>query len=302
MPAVSVILPTHRRPQLLPRAVRSVLEQSFADLELIVVDDGSRSAARELSIELADPRLRVESTPAAVGPSRARNLGLDAARAPWIAFQDDDDEWLPGKLERQMEVVARCDDRTGAVYGGFDIRFADGRRVPGGREASRLRGELYEELLRGNFIGLPTVMIRRSCLETAGTFDVALPCLEDWELLLRVARRYRFEKLDATIVVSHDSPGSVNKAGGDALAKAYERILEAHREAIETRPAIHAEFLRRIGHHLMLGAHPDRGRSFLRQAMRHRGSTWRATAAWTASWLGPSVYRGLARGLRARKR
>lgn len=103
-PSISVVIPSHRRPALVQRAVRSVLAQTFSDLEVIVVLDGGdpESEARLKAVD--DARLRVISVPEPVGGSSARNIGVLAARAEWIAFLDDDDEWFPQKLEKQIVI------------------------------------------------------------------------------------------------------------------------------------------------------------------------------------------------------
>jgi len=101
-PAVSVVLPAYNREASIRLAIDSVLRQSFADLELIVVDDASTDGTRTAAEAVPDPRLRVVAHGENQGASAARNTGVAAARAPWVAFQDSDDEWLPLKLEKQM--------------------------------------------------------------------------------------------------------------------------------------------------------------------------------------------------------
>ena len=107
---VSVIIPTIRRPDLLRRALRSVWAQTFQAFEIIIVVDGpDADTMRVLGLE-TDPRMRVFNNPQPLGAGRARNLGASHARGRYISFLDDDDEWLPAKLERQMECVAGRED------------------------------------------------------------------------------------------------------------------------------------------------------------------------------------------------
>lgn len=105
MPRVSAVIPTAGRPQLAVQAVRSVLGQTMGDLEVVVVVDGPDDGALTRLRSLEDSRIRVVELPARVGPGAARNAGVSAARASWIAFLDDDDEWFPGKLEAQIAVA-----------------------------------------------------------------------------------------------------------------------------------------------------------------------------------------------------
>jgi glycosyltransferase involved in cell wall biosynthesis len=103
-PAISVVIPSHNRPVLAQRAVASVLAQTFSDLEVIVVLDGADPASEASLREVQDQRLRVISVAESVGGSEARNIGVRAARAEWVALLDDDDEWMPEKLQKQMTV------------------------------------------------------------------------------------------------------------------------------------------------------------------------------------------------------
>src|SRR3954467_3394815 len=107
-PSVSVVIPSHMRPILVHRAAVSALAQTLQDLEVIVVLDGADPLDDEGFAQVQDPRLRVISLPQPVGGSEARNIGVRAARADWIAFLDDDDEWMPSKLAKQMSVVRAC--------------------------------------------------------------------------------------------------------------------------------------------------------------------------------------------------
>lgn len=104
-PRVSVVIPSHKRGALVQRAVASVLAQTFTDLEVIVVLDGADPASQAVLAQISDARLRVIPVAEAVGGSEARNIGIRAARAKWLALLDDDDEWMPEKLNRQLAVA-----------------------------------------------------------------------------------------------------------------------------------------------------------------------------------------------------
>lgn len=291
MARVSVILPTHNRAASLPAAVRSVLQQDFADLELIVVDDCSELRVEQALRDCADERLRVLRMEHNVGPAAARNAGLAAARGEWIAFQDDDDEWLPGKLSKQMSLARQGQSALGVVYSVF-VKPGTARPYTPDPSVTHRRGELHGPLLAGNFIGLPTVLARRSALESVGLFDPSLPCYEDWELLIRLARRFHFDLVDEPLVRVGDSPASINKASSATRARAFARILEMHRDEIEAHPAIHAGYLFHIGHHLCLSGDLRRGRLQLRRALALSPDLARAGAL-AASWLGARAYHRL---------
>ena len=298
MPQVGVVLPTRDRPQALERAVASVLAQSFRDLELVVVDDGSTVPAERALAGVRDERLRMLRTEVSLGPARARNLGLDALASPWIAFQDDDDEWLPEKLAAQVARARAVGDRVALIYGGYSrIDRSSGVRTTA-RRVARTSGNVLPELLRGNFIGLPTVLIRSSALSEAGPFDPELPCFEDWELFLRLAERFEFDFLDREVLRAYETPGGVNRSPSAKQARAFEHIFGKHRRHIESDPEACAWFLMRIGHHLCLAGRLHEGRTFLMRSLRAVPSM-SAGAALAAAALGRSAYRTLARVQRA---
>jgi glycosyltransferase involved in cell wall biosynthesis len=228
-PAVSVILPTYNRAATLRRAVHSVLHQSFGDLELIVVDDGSDDGTSELLSRFADPRLRVLRREVPGGPAQARNAGLRAARGALLAFQDSDDEWLLDKLERQVALMRASAAEVGLVTGGY---LLGGAAYAGTQYASAAldRGQGYEaDLIDGRAFITPLWLLRRSALDAAGLFDESLHCLEDWELLFRLHRVCRFIAVPGAVLVKNGGADSVYGRLPLRFA-ALERILETHAE------------------------------------------------------------------------
>jgi glycosyltransferase involved in cell wall biosynthesis len=180
LPLVSVIVPTRYRAALVPGAVRSALGQEAVRVEVCVVDDGSSEPLR-LPGELAeDRRVRVVRLERPRGTAAARNAGLAATTGELVAFLDDDDEWLPGKLARQLAALPAG---AAAIACGFDLW--DGSRLvasvlppPGLNEGA---------LLAHPCIWPSTVVARRAAVEAAGGFDESLVRVEDWDLWLRLA-------------------------------------------------------------------------------------------------------------------
>lgn len=185
-PSVSVIIPTFNRARLLQESVSSVVRQSHKDWELLIVDDGStdgtEAAVRPL---LEDPRIRYLKRPNG-GVSRARNAGIKETSAPWVAFLDSDDVWLPSKLERQM---ADLEAAPGAVMGITHCAAvgADGGLV----EEFRPTGEAaLERLILGANVfpgAASSALVRRTALEAAGGFDEELQFSADWDMWIRLA-------------------------------------------------------------------------------------------------------------------
>jgi len=118
-PIVSIILPTRNRCHLIRGAVESVLNQTFSDIEVIIVDDGSTDKTAQVVTNLNDRRIRYERLNESRGAPVARNIGISLAKGEYIAFQDSDDEWLPQKLEKQMQAFEVSKPEVGVIYTGF---------------------------------------------------------------------------------------------------------------------------------------------------------------------------------------
>ena len=198
MPAISIVLATYNRAMLLPKAIASVQAQTFADWELIVVDDGSVDETRAVvqEIQRQDPRVRYVRQDNQ-GGAAARNTGIRHAQGECVAFQDDDDQWNPEKLSRQHALMA-AHPEYGWLYGFMHIENrATGERSVHGRVVTT-----YRELFRGYFVGPQTVLIRRACFDRVGFFQEArvLWGAEDLELFMRLAKSYPFGCLQEPLV------------------------------------------------------------------------------------------------------
>jgi glycosyltransferase involved in cell wall biosynthesis len=198
-PAVSVIIPTHNRAGLLPRAVRSVLDQSHPAEEIIVVDDGSTDhTERLLRSEFPSVTyMRQENQ----GVAAARNQGIREARGEWLAFLDSDDEWLPRKLERQVEALREEPDYL--LCHTNEIWIRRGKRVNPMSKHAKSGGYIFEECLPLCVVSPSSVIVHRSLLERVGLFDESLPACEDYDLWLRVCSRYPVLYLEEPLIVKY---------------------------------------------------------------------------------------------------
>ncbi len=128
-PLISVVLPTFNRKRLLPRAINSVLNQTYKNLELIIIDDGSTDNTEEIVKAYSDTRIRYCKQKLNRGGSAARNAGIKLAKGELISFQDSDDEWLPEKLERQVRKFSEVGDDVGVIYCGYESVFERTKEV-----------------------------------------------------------------------------------------------------------------------------------------------------------------------------
>lgn len=211
---VSIIVPTYNRKSVIERAVNSILKQTYPHYEIIIVDDGSTDGTKDVIAGIQDQRIRYISLQENQGVAHARNVGIQEAKYDYIAFLDSDDEWMPDKLELQMKKMTDPDNKYGLVYcrmGGLQ-RDGKSRFVCPPEEWVKeiLEGNLFHPLLGQNVIGTPAMLVRKECLEQTGGFKETLHCLEDWELVLRIARQFQIGFVDRVLVEVYKSQGSVS--------------------------------------------------------------------------------------------
>jgi glycosyltransferase involved in cell wall biosynthesis len=263
-PAVSVIIPTYNRAPLLPRALDSVLAQTYADFEVLVVDDGSSDATAEVLARYSDDRVRVLRHPVNRGVGAARNFGLREARGDFIAFLDSDDEWLPDKLALQLARFRALGEDVGLVYSGMESVSGDGTRSA--REPA-FAGDVYREMLRRNVIegGGSNAVIRREVVSRVGFFDEDIPAIEDYEYWLRIARLYRVDYVRDPLIRYYD-PRPRRSETADAEAR-RSRDVASNRSARDRLYDRYGPDMKRMGvAHLFLldsarRSYWDRGRA-----------------------------------------
>lgn len=199
-PEVSVILPTFDRAAVLPRAIDSALAQAGAALEVLVADDGSRDdTAAVLARYAADERVRVLRLPHG-GVSAARNAAVAESRAPWLAFLDSDDEWMPGKLARQIGFLKE----TGlSICQTGEIWIRNGVRVNPPRHYVKVGGDIFAPSLRHCMITPSSVVMTRALFDEAGGFDPAFPACEDFEFWLRITHRHAVGLIPKALMVRY---------------------------------------------------------------------------------------------------
>ena len=198
MPWVSIIIPTYNRRDFLREAIRSVLEQSFRDFELIVVDDGSDDGTREM-IQREFPGLLTYLYQENQGVSRARNRGLKLAQGEFVAFLDSDDLWLPRKLERQMAFM-QSQPKAQICYTD-EIWIRRGVRVNPKKKHAKYSGWIYPRCLPLCIISPSSALMRRGLLEEVGGFDEELPVCEDYDLWLRISARHPVHFLPEKLII-----------------------------------------------------------------------------------------------------
>lgn len=233
MEKVSIIIPTYNRADVLDTSIQSILQQSYTDFELLIVDDGSTDNTDIVVGSIHDDRIRYLEMPENKGVAAARNEGIRQAKYDYIAFQDSDDYWKQDKLEKQMTFLTQRPE-IGLLYCPYECRKADGstilvpdRNIP----SEEKQGNIYRYMLLRNTIGTPSVLLRRQCLEKSGLFCESLSCLEDWELFLRIAKDHEIAFQEEPMVrVNLSTDGVSHNISGYYEARCY--MLARHKEAL----------------------------------------------------------------------
>ena len=265
---VSVVIPTRGRPETLARAVRSVLAQTHEDFEIVVVLDGPDPATSRSLTRFRDPRLRVLALDEPHGASAARNHGLRAARGTFVGFLDDDDEWFPEKLERQLDRFEEAGEDVALVYASFrKVSDRTGEVLSTSRPGPLERG--FVDFLGSTRFGTSVPLIRRSSLQEVGGFDESLPGTQDRDLWLRLAERFTFDHVPDVLVTHFIHPGQIT-ADLSRKVEARQRILEKYRTQLEAHPPLLARHLWRLGMLCCADGDARQGRRYLRQALRSR--------------------------------
>jgi glycosyltransferase involved in cell wall biosynthesis len=226
-PEVSVVLPTRNRRELLERTLGSALAQENVELEVLVVDDASGDATPDYLDSVEDSRLRVLRNDQRCGVAAARNRGIHAAKGEWVAFLDDDDRWLPGRLRTMLDRGAE----VGAdfVVGAVAVVDPAGRRleilVPS--PADRLAHDLT---LSGTIVGPSAVIARSELLDRTGGFDPELSYLADWELWLRFAGAGRAAVCEEPLVEYLQHSGSMLLDDDTDIHREFEHLRASHPE------------------------------------------------------------------------
>ena len=205
-PFIAVIIPTFNRASLLDRAIRSVLDQTWRDFELVVVDDASTDGTAGLPvIKSGDKRLRYLRLSENRGVSVARNAGVRATSAPWLAFLDSDDEWFPAKLAGQVEWVKKNPEFR--ICQTQELWIRCGVRVNPPKTHEKFSGDLFAASLDRCMITPSSVMLTRELFEAVGGFNEVFRVCEDYDLWLRVTSHYQVGLVDDYLLKRYGGHG-----------------------------------------------------------------------------------------------
>ena len=260
-PLVSVIIPAYNAEAFIEQTLESVLSQTYRNIEVLVVDDGSKDQTAEIVKSFAQKDEHVTLLQQAnAGVAAARNLAIEKSRGEYIAPIDADDIWYPQNLEKQVQCMLEAGLSVGLVYA-WSV-YVDEQGLPtGGCKTSKEEGEVYISLVSGNFIGSASApLIRRACFEQVGGYNSQLRAqnaqgCEDWDLYLRIAEHYQFRVVPEFLIGYRQVIGSMS-CNYAAMAKSHQLTMA---DAQRRNPEIPAKIYRwsRSSYYLYL-AHQSR--------------------------------------------
>jgi len=223
---VSVIMPVYNREEYVGYAISSILDQTYSNVEVVAVNDGSTDRSLQILREFEDkyPGKVVVIDQANQGQVASRNNAISQAKGRYIAFLDSDDLWQPTKLEKQMPLF---NDVVGLVYCAVDNINEDGEKIDTELCESDCRGDIYPKLLVSNRMTGGTVVVRRDVIDKVGVFDTDFPAAENWDLWIRVCKVSEADFVNEPLVQYRFHPGNMSK-DQTLMLSVIQRIIDKH--------------------------------------------------------------------------
>jgi glycosyltransferase involved in cell wall biosynthesis len=227
---VSVIVPAYNRAHTIRRCLDSALGQTISPHEVIVVDDASTDDTTSVVKSISDERLRLITMPLRKGAQAARNVGIKNAKGDYIAFLDSDDEWLPEKLEWQIQEITRM-KKPCVVHGGGWI-YREQNKTREMFQMPRLNGFVYKDLLTHPGPLYPCLCVPKESLAEIGFLDEKIPSYQEWDTSIALARKLDFVFIDKPLMIYHIHGGDTISKNGVKEAEGWQYIVEKYRAEI----------------------------------------------------------------------
>jgi glycosyltransferase involved in cell wall biosynthesis len=265
-PQVSIVMPTYNRARLIARAINSILEQNYVNFEIIVIDDCSTDDTARVIAGFNDSRIKYIYLSQHKGAAFARNEGLKIAFGELIAFCDTDDLWVKDKLTKQVQVLLNAPEDIGLVYSA--VWKVSGRRkvlFPDKNLMRKRSGDVHKHLLFGNFVTIH-VLIRKQCLERVGMFDEKLPRLQDWDLWLRLSKKYKFFYLNEPLATVFKTADAISEQSA-CLAAGLEIIINKFLKEFSAYPNLLAKYYYSLGRGFYKNGQKNKSQEYLEKAL-----------------------------------
>lgn len=287
-PQVSIILPTYNRAKILPRTIESILNQTFKNFELIIVDDGSTDDTEKIvkNFQRKDKRIVYIKNIQNRGVSFSRNKGIKIAKGEYIAFQDSDDEWLPKKLQKQVKIFEKLPNSFGVIYSDA-IKIYEGKNKKYFSAPTLMKGIINNKTLdyQGLYILPPSTLIKRECFKKIGLFDEKLLVAEDLDFFTRASQYYRFFHIKEALILCYKTTRSIS-LNYNFYFKARKMLLQKYFYDIKNNKNFLAHQLRLIGSLALLAGKTKTGRNYLLKSIKKKPFNIKTLIIFLISFLG----------------
>jgi len=289
---VSIIIPTYNRTDLLPRAISSVLNQTFQEFELIVVDDGSADSTKQVVEEFQkkDKRIKYIWQENSGGPAKPRNTGIKNSQGEYIALLDHDDEWLPEKLEKQLEIFEK-NRQNNLGFVGCNALIVKEDKIQ--EYKTPKYKNILPKILERNFIwSCSSVIIKKLVLDKVGFFDENLKIGDDWDMWIRIIiNGYSFDFVDEPLFKYYIHSGNISALKNiKKIAVDYNFLLEKYKKYYEQNPKIYSNRLRYTGASYILAKDLKKGREYFKKSIKINPLNFKSYSRFLFSLLGSNFY------------
>lgn len=290
---VSVIIPTYNRGAFLKRAVKSVLNQTFQDFELIIIDDGSTDNTKEVVNSFSDNRIKYIYQENSGGAARPKNTGIKIAQGEYIAILDSDDEWLPDKIKKQIDLFEKYSSSKLGIVGCNIFIINNGKkkkyRIP-------KYNNVFEQMLVTDNMGTGSAMVyKKEVFDRMGLFDENLRSGQDREMRIRLAQEYHFAFIDDYLINYYVGHNNISSAGLSIKKreKDWDYIFNKYKKYYERDKKLYSDKLRYDGTRYMLLNLPVKARKSFRQSIRKNPLNIKSFLYLFLSFFGVSFYNKL---------
>ena len=240
-PLVSVIIPTYNRGRLILDSINSVLNQTYKNIELIVVDDCSTDNTEEILKSINDSRIKYVKLEKNSGACIARNKGIELSTGEFIAFNDSDDLWLPEKINSQLDFL--YENNAEISFCKMECRTPKNKFIHNFPNIDQNKQISYEEILKYNCASTQTIFGKSECFRNV-MFDTRMPRLQDWDEVLRLSQKYRIFYQNEILVNTFFQKDSISTHPEKAVL-AMQKIFKKHKDVILSDPAIVESFFKK---------------------------------------------------------
>ncbi|EDX76939.1 glycosyl transferase, group 2 family protein [Coleofasciculus chthonoplastes PCC 7420] len=286
MSLISVVIPVYNGEKTIRQTIESVINQTFSNFELIVIDDGSQDSTLDIVRSISDSRLKVFSFPNA-GLATSRNRGIQLASGDYISFIDADDLWTGNKLEAQLKAL--LDNPQAAVAFSWTDCIDESGQFSRRGNYTTVSGNVYAQLLLTDFIeNGSNLLIRSEAFKKVGYFNESLPAAEDWDMWLRLAVNYEFAVVPSPQVFYRLSTTSMSANVVRQEAACLQVIDQAFAQAPDSvqhlkKPSL-ANLYKYLTYKVLAGVpDPQAGKiavRFWRQVLHHQPELWHKRVTW----------------------